>query len=635
MGAPSTSDRGGASALERRIAASVAGAALALLLAACAVFALQMRDMDARSLRTQARELSAILARQGGELIRDRPRASQVFAALAEAPSLREAILFDSRGEPVAAYSRSGGALVGVATLVEARSPVTVNGRAAGEVVVRAASHRFDPLFLSSLAICAALFFAAAAAALFLGRWLAARLLGPVNRLSSAMAQISESRDFTQLVPGVGSDELGRLTGSFNELLLRLQSNDRDLRRTLADLTEARDAAQAASIQKSQFLANMSHEIRTPLNGVLAMTQVMARGDLAAGQRKRLDVIRRSGETLLTVLNDVLDVSKIESGKLELEPVDIDVDQLVRDVVEGFHVLAEAKGLTLDLHITPAAAGSRRVDPLRLRQIIANLLSNAVKFTEAGGVVVAIDGEGPGGESGLTITVTDTGLGIDPQRLPYLFDKFIQGDSSTTRRFGGTGLGLSISRDLVQMMDGALWAQSEPGRGSTFHVTLPLARIHGAAPATATGPADDRTDAPGEAAAPLRVLAAEDNAANRMVLSTIMEVFGVSLETVDDGQEAVEAWRRGAFDLILMDVQMPKMDGVEATRVIRGAEAAEGRARTPIIALSANAMHHQVRDYLAAGMDAHVAKPIELNRLQEAIHAATRPPERLDAVRAG
>ena len=529
--------------------------------------------------------------------------------------------------------------------LVEARAPVMVNGREAGEVLVRAASHRFDPLFISSIALCAALFFAGAAAAVFIGRWMAARLLKPIHRLSAAMGEVSESGDYSRLAPGVGSDELGRLTGSFNALLLRLQANDRDLRRTLAELVEARDAAQAASVQKSQFLANMSHEIRTPLNGVLAMTQVMAQDALSPQQQDRLNVVRRSGEALLTVLNDVLDVAKIESGKLELEPIDIDLEAVVRDAVEGFQLLAEAKGLAFDLNIAPQAVGPRRADPLRLRQIIANLLSNAVKFTEAGRVSLSVDASGDetDGEQGLLLTVTDTGIGIDPQRLPYLFDKFIQGDSSTTRRFGGTGLGLSISRDLVEMMGGSLWAQSEPGRGSTFRASLPIPRIadpraHPAqrrsTPTALAAPAVERPALPAPHA-PLRVLAAEDNPANRMVLSMIMEVFGISLEMVEDGQDAVEAWRRGAFDLILMDVQMPRMDGVEATRAIRTAERMLGRARTPIVALSANVMPDQVGAYLAAGMDAHVAKPIELNRLHAAIEAAVRPPIPSEALRAG
>ena len=610
----------GAATLQGRIAAAALGTAMAVLLVASAVFAYELREMDARSLRTQARDFATVLAARAPSVMGDRQTAQADLASLSGAPSIRGAILFDDKGEPIAAYTLKAGMYVATATVVEARAPVRKDGRVIGEVVIRAASHRFDPLFIGSMAVCAALFFGAAGAALFLGRWLAGRVVGPVNRLSRAMAEVSESGDFTRLVPGVGADELGRLTASFNELLLRLQSNDRELRRTFSDLSEARDAAEAANVQKSQFLANMSHEIRTPLNGVLAMTQAMALGDLTPVQRSRLDVVRQSGEALLTVLNDVLDVSKIEAGKLMLEPVELDVAETARLASDAFAVLAEAKGLDLTLNIEPEAEGLRLADPLRLRQVLANLVSNAVKFTETGAVRMSVRGDGLGGEAGVRITVSDTGIGVDSHRLPQLFDKFIQGDSSTTRRFGGTGLGLSICRDLVELMGGAIWAESELGKGSSFHIVLPMPRI--GCPVAAAAPVPAPAAAEPRPTATLRVLAAEDNPTNQLVLSTIMEVFGIGIEIVADGREAVAAWRRGGFDLILMDIQMPHMDGVEATRAIREIEQAEGRRRTPIVALSANAMTHQVRDYLAAGMDAHVAKPIELNRLQSAMEEA-------------
>ena len=623
---------GAVSSLQGRIAATALLTAVAVLLAASVAFFQQLRQVDSQSLMEQAREVATVVALRAAPQM-DRPAAlEEELASLAGATSVREAMVFNARGLVLAGYNgRAGTGASSPSTasmVVEARAPVMRGGRRVGEVVVRAASHRFDGLFARSLATTGALFFAAAAAALFLGRWLAARVVDPVERLSRTMAEVSDSGDLSRRAEGGGVDELGRLTGSFNQLLDRLQGADGTLRRALTQLVDARDAAEAANVQKSQFLANMSHEIRTPLNGVLAMAQVMEGDELAPEQRRRLGVVRQSGQALLHVLNDVLDVSKIEAGKLTLEPDAVDVALIVRQAVDGFGGAAEARSLALSLDISPDALGLRHADPLRLRQVIANLVSNAVKFTEAGSVSVTVRGDGPEGRSGVRVSVADTGIGVASERLPRLFDTFVQGDSSTTRRFGGTGLGLSICRDLVELMGGAIWAESEAGVGSTFHLVLPLPRV---SPVREAGPADslfaDRPPPPPAAPArvagsAVRVLAAEDNPTNQLVLSTIMEVFGVSLEIVPDGVQAVAAWRTSAPDVILMDIQMPQMDGMEATRVIRAAEAAEGRPRTPIIALSANAMTHQVREYLACGMDAHVAKPIELNRLTAALEEA-------------
>ncbi|CAN5389005.1 ATP-binding protein [soil metagenome] len=619
------------SSLQGRIAASALTTAVAVLLAASVAFFLQLRQVDSQSLIGQAKEVAAVLALRASPQI-DTPAAiERELSSLSGATSVREAVVFDAAGHLLAGYNWRRDGEAGAAMVVEARSPILRDGRRIGEVVVRAASHRFDGLFARSLATTGALFFAAAAA-LFLGRWLAARVVDPVGKLSRTMAEVSVSGDLSRRADGEGLDEIGRITGSFNQLLDRLEGADQTLRRTLSQLVDARDAAEAANVQKSQFLANMSHEIRTPLNGVLAMAQVMAGDALAPEQRRRLEVVRQSGEALLHVLNDVLDVSKIEAGKLTLAPDAVDVANVVRQAVEGFGGAAEAKALSLTLDIAPDALGLRHADPLRLRQVIANLVSNAVKFTEDGAVTVTLRGDGPDGCSGVRVSVADTGIGVASERLPKLFDTFVQGDSSTTRRFGGTGLGLSICRDLVELMGGAIWAESEAGFGSTFHLVLPLPRV---SPACESGPADDlfadrnivsapaaALPAPTAERRQIRVLAAEDNPTNQLVLSTIMEVFGVALEIVPDGVQAVAAWRRSSPDLILMDIQMPQMDGMEATRVIRASEVAEGRHRTPIIALSANAMTHQVREYLACGMDAHVAKPIELNRLSAALEEA-------------
>jgi len=344
------------------------------------------------------------------------------------------------------------------------------------------------------------------------------------------------------------------------------------------------------------------------------MADVMARDDLDGRQRQRLGVIRESGELLLSVINDVLDLSKIEAGRLELAEHDFSLDEAAETAVSAFSVMAAQKGLRFGMTVDPEVAGWWRGDSDRIRQILSNLLSNAVKFT-AEGAVAARFSRSPSG--GLRLTVSDTGIGIAGDKLPTLFEKFIQADNSTTRRFGGTGLGLAICRELTQLMGGAVFARSIEGEGSTFTVDLPLHRAampaEQAAPVSALDALEERK---------LRILAAEDNATNQKVLQAVMEPLDVHLHIVPDGKQAVEAWREGGFDLILMDVQMPVMDGVEAARAIRAAEAAQGGARIPILALTANALVHQVESYMAAGMDGHVSKPIELTRLYEAIETA-------------
>ena len=375
---------------------------------------------------------------------------------------------------------------------------------------------------------------------------------------------------------------------------------------------EAMRAAEAASNAKSEFLAIMSHEIRTPLNGVLGMAQAMEHAALSRVQRGRLDVIRQSGEALLAILNDVLDLSKIEAGKLELEIAPFELESLARGAHAAFSGAAKAKGLDFELSIAPDALGSYLGDSARIRQILYNLISNAVKFTAHGGVRVTISRTA----TGVRASVTDTGMGIAADRIGQLFHKFVQADSSTTRQFGGTGLGLAICKELTEAMGGTIEAVSEPGRGATFAVELPLAAVAAVEPV--------ETEAAEAAADPeraIRVLAAEDNPVNRLVLKTLLGQFGLAPMVVEDGQAAVEAWEAQDWDLILMDVQMPRLDGPSAARRIRALEAERGRARTPIIALTANAMTHQTDAYRAAGMDDVVTKPIEIHDLLRAINA--------------
>ena len=408
---------------------------------------------------------------------------------------------------------------------------------------------------------------------------------------------------------------LGLLSNLFYMARKQLSGSREALQKARATAQERGLAAEAANTAKSAFLATMSHEIRTPLNGVLGMAQAMAADKLSPVQRERLDVVRQSGEALLAILNDVLDLSKIEAGRFELESIEFDLADLMKGAHSAFTALANKKGLSFDLTVEEPARGVYVGDPTRVRQILYNLISNALKFTEHGEVRVRAGLEA----ASLVLTVSDTGVGIEPDRLEVLFEKFTQADASTTRRYGGTGLGLSICRELAQLMGGEVGAASELGRGSSFVVRLPLARV-GDAHAPAFAASAQGCEEP--ATLKIRVLAAEDNSVNQLVLKTLLHQIGVEPVVVENGQRALDAWRGGEWDVILMDMQMPVMDGLTSTRRIREAEAAAGRARTPIVALTANAMSHQIQQCVAAGMDGHVAKPIEAGRLFEALETA-------------
>jgi len=393
-------------------------------------------------------------------------------------------------------------------------------------------------------------------------------------------------------------------------------------------LVAARDAAEAANRAKSDFLANMSHEIRTPLNGILGVATALSQTTLTAAQREMVDLIQASGGALESILSDVLDFSRIEAGHLELRPERFHLEGCIRSAAALFEASALDKGLTFEVEVAREACAMFEGDAGRIRQILFNLLSNAVKFTHGGGITVQVEAEEQDPETAcVAIRVTDTGIGFDPEIKGRLFERFEQADASITRRFGGSGLGLAISRMLAAAMGGELDAISEPGRGSAFSFTLPLKR---AAALKKARPAAQATPAPGQAP---RVLLAEDHAVNRRVVELILGAAGVDLTCVENGLEAVEAAQLGGFDLILMDMQMPEMDGLTAIRTIRARERKKRLPRTHIWTLSANAMPEHVEASILAGANGHLAKPISapalLKVLTEACTPAAPTPEAL------
>jgi signal transduction histidine kinase/ActR/RegA family two-component response regulator len=383
----------------------------------------------------------------------------------------------------------------------------------------------------------------------------------------------------------------------------------------LRRLRQERERAEHASAAKSAFLATMSHELRTPLNGVIGTLELLADDAMPAESRARVMTARRSADQLLAIIGDVLDMAKLEAGQVRLEQVAFSLDQLLDGVTGTFAAVAARKRLTIAVQGSEAARGWFEGDPVRLRQIAANLVSNALKFTEAGGVTVTLDARDEADRTRLTLKVTDTGIGIPAEARHRLGERFEQADTSTTRRYGGTGLGLAIARTLAEAMGGALSIDSRVGHGTTVTVTALLRRS--AAPPEQETPA--RTAIP----AGLRVLVAEDNPVNQATVRALLERLGAAVDVADDGVAAVEAAAAAAYDLILMDMQMPRRDGIDATREIRGSGGPSARSR--IVALTANAFTEDVERCLAAGMDAHLTKPVRKATLAAEL-AALAPP---------
>lgn len=542
--------------------------------------------------------------------------ATEILTSLKQSKEIVRGCMYDQAGDLFASYVTGNvSCSLNVETLPSERNsifpdfihvtvPVVNQNETIGYLFLESRLNSIWGYFLEFLSFVIVIFLATLILAYKLVLYLQGYITKPVGNLLGVMNKVSKTNSYELRAPKTSSDEIGDLVVEFNNMLRLIQIHNESIE-------QERKVAEKANSAKSEFLSNMSHEIRTPLNGIIGTADLLLRGKLPKDERSSIDIIAQSGKSLLAIINDVLDISKIEAGKIQITEMDTNLREVVESSIAAFSAMAVMKNLTLNVSFDTSLPEIVWIDEVRFRQVLTNLLSNAIKFTSKGSVDVYVSYKALEHEQGeITLTVEDTGVGIGKSKLEAIFARFTQEDGSITRNFGGTGLGLSICKELVALMQGTITVESEKGKGAKFIVSLPITHDKEVAKNAATHSLPEMKKG-------MKVLVAEDDLINQKIIEKMISSLGHDVYLAENGSVAVEAFKDNQYDIILMDMQMPVMDGIDATKEIRTYEQTKNKSLTPIVALTANALEAHKKLCFEAGMNGYFTKPITMQSIEE------------------